>query len=289
MNTTKGFSRILLATDGSEQAEAAVDATIALGRLQSAEVRVVHVWNLEVHQRHGHWDVEVRSEAQHLLDATVERLMRGGVRAEAAILRADSGHIAGAVAVAAKQFAADLVVVGSRGFSNWQSMLKHSVSHQLLSTVDRPLLIVRSRPATVRPPQRVLLAIAGGDDIGPAARAAIAAASAPGSEVLVVHVAQVIVGVQGFAYVEPDEEIKATMAKAIELIEDAGIPAEGLVPHSGPVAEVIAKVAETWDVDLIVVGSSRIGDLGSLVLGSVSHSLLRATERPVLIAERTAN
>ena len=31
MNTTKGFKRILLATDGSEQAEAAVDATIALG------------------------------------------------------------------------------------------------------------------------------------------------------------------------------------------------------------------------------------------------------------------
>jgi Universal stress protein UspA and related nucleotide-binding proteins len=289
MNTTKGFKRILLATDGSEHAEAAVDATIALGRPPSAQVRVVHVWNLEVHQRHGHWDVEVRSEAQQLLDATVGRLTTGGVRAEGAILRADSGHIAAAVAVAAKDFNADLVVVGSRGLSNWQSMLKHSVSHQLLSTVDCPLLIVRGRPSTARPSHRVLLAIAGGDDIGPAAHAAIAAASAPGSEVLVVHVAQVIVGVQGFAYVEPEEEIKATMAKAIELIEDAGIRAEGVVPHSGPVADVIAKVAETWNVDLIVVGSSRMGDLGSLFLGSVSHSLLRATERPVLIAERTAN
>ena len=289
MNTTKGFNRILLATDGSEQAEAAVDATIALGRLQSAEVRVVHVWNLEVHQRHGHWDVEVQSEAQQLLDATVERLMTVGVRAEGAILRADSGHIAAAVAVAAKQFDADLVVVGSRGLSNWQSMLKHSVSHQLLSALDCPLLIVRSRPATVRPPQRVLLAIAGGHDIGPAARAAIAAAAPPGSQVLVVHVAQLIVGMQGFAYSEPQEEVQATMARAIKLIEDAGISAEGVVPHAGPVAEVIAKVAETWDVDLIVVGSSRIGDLGSLVLGSVSHSLLRATERPVLIAERMAN
>jgi nucleotide-binding universal stress UspA family protein len=286
MNATKGFKRILLATDGSDQAEAAVYATIALGRTPSAEVRVVHVWNLEVHPRDGHWDVEVRSEAEQLLDATVERLTTGGVRAEGAILRADSGHVAAAIAVAAKDFKADLLVVGSRGLSNWQSMLKHSVSHQLLSTVDCPLLIVRGRPAVGGPRQRVLLAIAGGDDIGPAARAAIAAASAPGSQVLVVHVAQAIVGVQGFAYVEPEAEIKATMAKAIETIEAAGIPAEGVVPHSGPVAEVIAKVAETWDVDLIVVGSSRMGDLGSLFLGSVSHSLLRATERPVLIAER---
>src|SRR5450759_5534760 len=207
MNTTKGFNRILLATDGSEQAEAAVDATIALGRLQTAEVRVVHVWNLEVHQRHGHWDVEVRSEAQHLLDATVERLIRAGVRAEGAILRADSGHIAAAVAVAAKQFDADLVVVGSRGLSNWQSMLKHSVSHQLLSALDCPLLIVRSRTATAGSRRGALLAIAGGQDIGPAARAAIAAAASPGSQVLVVHVAQLIVGMQGFAYSEPQDEV----------------------------------------------------------------------------------
>jgi nucleotide-binding universal stress UspA family protein len=35
-----------------------------------------------------------------------------------------------------------------------------------------------------------------------------------------------------------------------------------------------------------VVGSSRMGDLGSLLVGSVSHGLLHATERPVLVAER---
>ena len=38
--------------------------------------------------------------------------------------------------------------------------------------------------------------------------------------------------------------------------------------------------------DLIVVGSSRMGDIGSLFLGSVSHDLLHMTDRPVLVAER---
>ena len=286
MNTTKGFKRILLATDGSEQAQAAVDATIAMVLPSSAEVRVVHVWNLEVRQRHGHWDIEVHNEAEQLLDTTVKRLTTVGVRAEGAILHADSGHVAAAVADAAKNFKADLVVVGSRGLSNWQAMLKHSVSHQLLSAVDCPLLIVRGRAATAGSPRRVLLAIAGGHDIGPAAHAAIAAAASPGSQVLVVHVAQLIVGMQGFAYSEPQEEVQATMARAIKLIEDAGIPAEGVVPHAGPVADVIAKVAETWEVDLIVIGSSRMGDLASMVLGSVSHDLLHAAVRPVLVAER---
>ena len=289
MDTSKGFNRIVLATDGSEQAQAAVDSTITLARSSSAEVRVVHVWNLEVHQRHEHWDIEVRSEAQQLLDATVDRLAKGGVRAEGLILRADSRHVAAAVAVAAKNFSADLVVVGSRGLSNWQSMRKHSVSHQLLSSIDCPLLIVRGGTASERPLQRVLLAVAGGDDIGPATQSAILAASAAGAQVLVAHVAQVFVGPQGLSYSEPEQEIQATIALAIKLIEDAGLSAKGVVAHPGPVAEVIIAVAEVWDVDLIVIGSSRMGDLASMILGSVSHDLLNASVRPVLIAERVSS
>ncbi len=34
-----------------------------------------------------------------------------------------------------------------------------------------------------------------------------------------------------------------------------------------------------------MIGTSRISDIGSLVLGSVSHHLLRTTGRPVLIAQ----
>jgi nucleotide-binding universal stress UspA family protein len=48
----------------------------------------------------------------------------------------------------------------------------------------------------------------------------------------------------------------------------------------------VAEIAEAWTADVIVVGSSRMGDLGSLMLGSVSHNLLRTTGRPILVAER---
>ena len=285
--TTQGFSRILLATDGSEQAAGAVNVAMSFAWAAGGSVRVVHVWNLEVHHRHGVWDVEMRSEAERLINETVTRLRAGGVRAEGEVLRADDDHIAAAVREAARQFEADLVIVGSRGLSDWQSMIKHSVSHQLLSSVDCPLLIVRGQPSgSAHLGQRVLLAIAGGDDIAPAACAAIAAASAPGSEVLVVHVAQVIVGSQGFAYVEPDDDIHRTIEQATTLLKESGVVTEAMVAHAGPVAEVIRDISANWQADIIVIGSSRMGDLGSLVLGSVTHDLLRATERPVLVAER---
>jgi nucleotide-binding universal stress UspA family protein len=274
MDTLKGLDKIVLATDGSQHAEAAVNATIALARGSRAEVRVVNVWNLDIRQRHCAWDVDVRSEARQLLDATVARLTAAGVRAEGAILRADSDHVAAGVVVTAKTFEADLVVVGSRGLSTWQSMLNQGISHQLLSAVDCPLLIVRSRTATARPPQRLLLAIACGDDLGQAARAVVAVASAPDCLVLVVHAGQFCS--------ETEDGTLATIAKVIKLLEKAGISARGVVTQPGPAADVIARVADTWNVDLIVSGSSRMGDLASMVLGSVSHEQIRAAMQPSL-------
>ncbi len=285
---TEGFHRILLATDGSAQSAAAVAVTASFAHASSAAVRAVHVWSLEVHHTKGVWDVEMLSEAEKLIDETTERLRAAGVEAEGTISRADSQHVAAAVAEAAREFEADLVVVGSRGLSDWQSMRKHSVSHQLLSALDCPLLIVRDqKPASIHDAQRVLLAIAGGGDVVPGAHAAISVASAPGSQVLVVHVPQAVIGVQGIAYVEPDDEIAETLKSATTVLEGAGVPTETMVARAGPVAQVVAETAAGWRADVIVIGSSRMGDLGSLLLGSVTHDLLRVAKQPVLVAERT--
>ena len=288
MNTPSGFKKILLATDGSEQAEAAVEATLALGRPSSAEVCVVHVLNLEVYPDDVPMDFESRGDAAALVLKTVEKLRNGGMVAQARVCEANGAGIAQTIAHVVRDFNADLVILGSRGLSDWQSIFKHSVSHQVLAAVSCPVLVVRGRlTIEANSPRRVLLAIAGGDDVAPCVRAAVAAAQVPGSEVMVAHVAQAIFGLQGFAYVEPPEEIQATMASAIGILKGAGVKAVGVVAHTSPVADSVAEIAANWKADIIVVGSSRMGDLGGLLLGSVSHRLLHATGRPVLVAERT--
>jgi nucleotide-binding universal stress UspA family protein len=281
------FQRILLATDGSKQAESAAGIVALLARGAKASVRVVHVWNLEVHHRHGVWDVETRSEAESLINEAVLRLRASGIDARGGIMHADSNHVGSAIAEAARELSADLVVVGSRGLSDWQAMLKHSVSHQLLGKLDCPVLIARAQLPPSHRGLRILLAVAGGDDVEPGVRAAAAAAHAPGSEVLVVHVPQVLIGTPGYVYIEPREEISRTMSEAAELLNSAGVKVQAMVAEAGPVAEVVPEIAAGWRADVIVTGSSRIGDLGSLLLGSVTHDLLRTNETPVLVAERS--
>ena len=281
------FSRILVATDGSKPAAAAAQMAASFAHASSAAVRVVHVWNMEVHHREGIWDLETRREAEEILNDTVGELRDSGVDADGELIRADNNQIASALAERAAAFEADLVVLGSRGLSDWQSMIRHSVSHQLLTALDCPILVVRgTQPPARHDPQRVLLAVAGGDDVVPAVNAAVAAATAPGSRVLVLHVEQAIFGAHGFAYVEPDGEVHETINRATELLERAGIPAEALAAGPGHVSDVVAKAAEGWAADVIVISSSRMGDLASMLLGSVTHELLRASDKPILVAAR---
>lgn len=282
-----GFGRILLATDGSEPAKAAEAVVASFATPPHAAVRVVHVWNMEVHPDHGHWDVETHHEAEALIRASIKRLRAAGVDADGELCHADSDHIASAVAESARRFDAGLVVVGARGLSDWQSLLRHSVSHQLMTTVECPLLVVRQSPNEPGSnARRVLLAIAGGDDIAPAVHAATAAATTPGSRVLVVHVAQALYGGTGFAYVEPQEEIAATIKTATEMLQAAGVETDAFVAPTGHVADVLRATAARWEADVIVIASSRAGDLASIVFGSVAHQLLRGGGKPVLLAAR---
>jgi nucleotide-binding universal stress UspA family protein len=283
---TSGFSRILLATDGSDESQAATAAAATYARDADAIVRVVHVWNLELKHRHGAWDVELRSDAEALIHETVGRLRAQGIEAEGAICRSDDDHVAAAVAEAARQFGADLIVVGSRGLTNWQALLRHSVSHQVLSNVDCPVLIVRAMPDPARDERRVLLAVAGGDDVEPATRAAIAAAGAPGSRVLVLHVPLDVRAAQGFAYVERDEEVQGTLDRALRMLKEAGVAAESMVPAPDSVGRAVADTAAAWGADVIVIESARLTDLGGMLFASVTHDLLHLTKTPVLVAER---
>src|SRR5207253_249237 len=137
----------------------------------------------------------------------------------------------------------------------WRSLTQHSISHQLLCAVDCPVLIARARRKEAsRTVAKVVMAIAGGDDVEPAARAA-AAAGLPDASVTVVHVRQALFGAQGFAYVESNDEMRQTMARACQMLIDSGVTVQGMVAHQGPVAEAVAQIAKDLNADLIVIGS----------------------------------
>ena len=135
---------ILIATDGSESAEQALEFAIDLTRDMGAALHVVSVRPpLPV----GHTgpspavlDVEEEHGAERIAAAAAERAKEAGVDATPHVAR---GDVVDNIVSAATSLGADLVIVGSRGHGSLTGVLLGSVSHALVRHSPVPVTIVR--------------------------------------------------------------------------------------------------------------------------------------------------
>jgi nucleotide-binding universal stress UspA family protein len=136
------FERILLSIDGSEASNRAAEVARGLASTLHSEVVILHVRE-RMAARGGGFDLETPEEAAELLDRTVASFKDGGVSARGELAVGFSGHTAKAISEAAHEAGADLIVVGSRGLTDFGSMVLGSVTHRLLHVGTTPVLVVR--------------------------------------------------------------------------------------------------------------------------------------------------
>lgn len=128
------FKRILLALDESEKAWRAVGITADIAARYGAEVRVEHVLDEPQAGNEENGDALVGAAVRHLEDA--------GVTADGEV-RPAAGRIAEQLISAAREFDADLIVMGSRGMSELGAAMLGSTSHEVLEQAHCPVLVVR--------------------------------------------------------------------------------------------------------------------------------------------------
>jgi nucleotide-binding universal stress UspA family protein len=135
---------ILVATDGSEPAEQALDVAIDLARETGAALQVLSVRQPRPAGRAGSGPAVSETEeahgAEHIAERAAERARQAGVDATA---HAGHGDVVDAIADAATSLGADLLVVGSRGLGPVAGAVLGSVSHALVHRSPVPLTIVR--------------------------------------------------------------------------------------------------------------------------------------------------
>jgi nucleotide-binding universal stress UspA family protein len=139
------MNRILIATDGSDGAWAAVQEGVELAYAVGAEVTFVTVRH-DVSLLGDPWYQErltIQLEhARAALDQAEAEADRRGVLHESEILEGDPAI---RIAEVARARNADLVVVGSRGHGGIASALIGSVSRTLLTRSAAPLMVVPGR------------------------------------------------------------------------------------------------------------------------------------------------
>ncbi|MET3507171.1 universal stress protein [Halalkalibacter oceani] len=83
---------------------------------------------------------------------------------------------------------------------------------------------------------------------------------------------------------EVEKKRKDKLAPVMELIEKAGVTYETRFIHGEP-GPAIVKFANEGKYDCLVVGSRGLNRLQTMVLGSVSHKVVKRANLPVLVVK----
>lgn len=142
-NTTIGWQRILIATDGSKYSEAAAQRAIDFAKSYGGELRAVSVVDVPP---------EFYAEAPNALEDMIDRAKgyvnsiktQGGlvgVRAESFVGEGEPYQI---ITDLAKKEEANIIIMGSHGRTGLKRLLMGSVAEKVIGHAPCPVLVVRS-------------------------------------------------------------------------------------------------------------------------------------------------
>src|SRR5215212_7121197 len=139
-------TRVLLATDGSKDAELATTTAVDLANNTNCELHVVFVEQaVYVPGGAGFWSGVpsgyLEQQARKQLDAMVEKVRSAGGEMAEAHLRV--GNAAPEIVTLAEDIEAGLIVIGSRGLGGIRRALMGSVSDAVVRHAHSPVLVVR--------------------------------------------------------------------------------------------------------------------------------------------------
>ncbi|HLB38848.1 MAG TPA: universal stress protein [Actinomycetota bacterium] len=136
------FARIVVAIDGSVEGGKTVPVAIEMASRFGSVVTVVHV---REHAKYEGSDVDLGPDisAEALVEGTLERFREAGIAAQGEIRRVRPGDTPEQIVQVASDVEADLIVLGTRGMTEWRSMLLGGVANKVVQHAHCPVLLVR--------------------------------------------------------------------------------------------------------------------------------------------------
>ncbi|WP_047865718.1 universal stress protein [Rubrobacter aplysinae] len=304
MSTLSG--KILLATDGSEEAGSAARIAAELCEKAGSELHLVYVGPHVARpgdlgpvifdpQVSGKAQDRLDQASQELLDEQVQAVTEAGGSVAEAYLRTEENPAAEIVHLA-EEIGASAIIMGSRGRGGIRRALMGSVSENVVLYAHCPVLVVRGDGRRSLFPARIVLAVDGSEESKAATDTAIDLVKRTGSELYVVHAGftaylpyahpYMAENVESFAE-RAEKEAREFLENRVEQIKDQANGQTGARVHThlrrGDPKKEIVELAEEVDAGLVIIGSRGLGGVRRALMGGVSDSVVRHAHCPVLV------
>ena len=138
--------RIMVAVDGSEGSNAAIDEAVGLARQMDAALSFVYVRKPSstalghpYYERHLSHDLRIGRE---VIDEAIRVAAAAGIECDGDVFE---GEVADEIVSLADNRDVDLIVVGSRGYGALAGALLGSVSREIVQHANVPVLVAKKR------------------------------------------------------------------------------------------------------------------------------------------------
>jgi nucleotide-binding universal stress UspA family protein len=292
---------VLLATDGSRQAHAALVLAASFPWAKTARAHLVLArggiplgpWPADV------WITGMSGAADRALEREISRARRVvRHRWPDMTVSALTAPPVEAIIEEARRRRGGVIVVGSRGLGLARRLMLGSVSRGVVRRANCPVLVVKGRRRRIK---RVLLATDGSRNASRALGFLLARLEPPaGARVRVVRVLEpvlprtrallpapirrAVIAAAARANAERARQARREVAGAAVLLKRAGWRARGIVREGVPLVELLREAVASR-ADLLVVGARGTGGVARLLLGSVAEGVLDRSPVPVLLVK----
>lgn len=301
------FHRVLVPLDGSSLAEAAIPHAAAVATTFGAEILLLRV--IPTRQRNGAAPMDIidsrlcQAEAKAYLGAVAADLRGQDLTVETEV---SHGQPADRIVDLLRNRNVDLVVLTSHGLGGYTEFPVSGTAHKVISRSPVSVLMVpanepgrRTVAQSGRGYQRVLAALDGSRRGEWALAPAAAIAGHADAKLVVVHVVRVPTTIEEPASAElkaaAEELVRLNsraasihLAEAQSRFEGPGLPIRTRLEVSANVPETLADIAESEDVDLVVLTAHGGSPSTQRPYGAMAIQILHDAKRPVLIAQGTA-
>ncbi len=285
--------RILIATDGSRSAQAALATAIKFPWPASSSVRAViasATWLPAASEL-------TRAAVEKTFEATAAAARRALARRwpESKALVVDAPPVE-AILAEAERFKASLIVLGWRGHGTFRRLLAGSVSRSVAAQAQCPVLVVREAATAMR---RFVVGFDGSPNAERALDFLSSLEPGRGSRVVLLNVIEPVFAPASVGRLpssvrshihrevaalneEQYQHGQATLAAGVARLDRSGWRAESEVRVGAPLASLLKAVGE-HRADVLILGARATSGLERALLGSVANGALNRSPVVMLV------